>query len=74
MSFAWISPPPATRRFVFVTSRQGRRRRGLEEDGEDIEVLELSLDTALAMISTAEIADAKTIMLLQYAKLHGVLE
>ncbi|MCF5931034.1 GDP-mannose pyrophosphatase, partial [Xanthomonas perforans] len=29
---------------------------------------------ALAMIGSGEIADAKTIMLLQYAKLHGVLE
>ncbi|MCL1499832.1 hypothetical protein M3O40_10345, partial [Xanthomonas nasturtii] len=46
---------------------------GVEEDGEEIEVLELSLDAALAMIATGEIAAAKTIMLLQYAKLHDVL-
>ena len=42
-------------------------------EGEEIEVLELPLDTALAMIESGEIADGKTIMLLQYAKLHGVL-
>lgn len=35
---------------------------GLEEDGEEIEVLELPLHTALAMIDSGEIADAKTIM------------
>ena len=32
-----------------------------------------ALDAALAMIATGGIADAKTIMLLQYAKLHGLL-
>jgi GDP-mannose pyrophosphatase NudK len=46
---------------------------GLEHEGEDIEVLELGIDDALAMIETGEIADAKTIMLLQYARLKGIL-
>ena len=40
---------------------------GIAEEGEDIEVLELPIDEALAMISDGRIADAKTIMLLQYA-------
>jgi hypothetical protein len=43
---------------------------GLASEGEDIEVLELSIDEALAMISDGRIVDAKTIMLLQYAALH----
>jgi nudix-type nucleoside diphosphatase (YffH/AdpP family) len=43
---------------------------GLEGEGEDIEVLELPLADALRMIENGEIADGKTIMLLQYAKLH----
>jgi nudix-type nucleoside diphosphatase (YffH/AdpP family) len=43
---------------------------GLADEGEDIEVLELDFDQAYAMISTAEICDGKTIMLLQYAALH----
>ena len=34
------------------------------------EVLELPIDSALAMISDGRIVDAKTIMLLQYAALH----
>lgn len=44
---------------------------GDAEEGEDIEVLELGLDTALAMIATGEIADGKTIMLLQAARLSA---
>jgi nudix-type nucleoside diphosphatase (YffH/AdpP family) len=43
---------------------------GNPDEGEDIEVLELSIDEALAMIVQGRIMDAKTIMLLQYAKLH----
>lgn len=44
---------------------------GLAAEGEDIEVLELPFAKALEMITTGEIADAKTIMLLQWAALHG---
>ena len=43
----------------------------MAEEGEDIEVLELGFDAALAMIGTGEISDGKTIMLLQWAALHG---
>jgi nudix-type nucleoside diphosphatase (YffH/AdpP family) len=43
---------------------------GLADEGEDIEVLELPIDSALAMIADGRIADAKTIMLLQYAALN----
>ncbi len=37
---------------------------GAEGEGEDIEVLEMPLDEALAMIGTGQIVDAKTIILL----------
>jgi len=43
---------------------------GNPDEGEDIEVLELRIDEALAMIAGGRIMDAKTIMLLQWAKLH----
>lgn len=43
---------------------------GLADEGEDIEVLELPFDQALAMIADGRIADAKTIMLLQHLALH----
>jgi len=43
---------------------------GLKDEGEEIEVLELPFDEALAMIADGRIVDAKAIMLLQYAALH----
>jgi nudix-type nucleoside diphosphatase (YffH/AdpP family) len=43
---------------------------GLAEEHENIEVLEYSFDQAYQMIATGEIVDAKTIMLLQYAKIN----
>ena len=46
---------------------------GNRGEGEDIEVLELPLETALQMIERGEIIDGKTIMLLQYLKLHQIL-
>ncbi|WP_425285226.1 NUDIX domain-containing protein [Devosia insulae] len=46
---------------------------GLEDEGEDIEVLELGIDAALDMIASGEIADAKTIMLLQHVRLKRIL-
>jgi nudix-type nucleoside diphosphatase (YffH/AdpP family) len=44
---------------------------GHAHEGEDIEVLEMTLDQALAMVASGEIIDAKTIILLQAAKLRG---
>jgi GDP-mannose pyrophosphatase NudK len=38
---------------------------GLPDEGEDIEVIELEFEQAFAMISTGEIRDMKTIILLQ---------
>ncbi|MGY1749447.1 NUDIX domain-containing protein [Modestobacter sp. SYSU DS0511] len=43
---------------------------GLAEEGEDIEVVELGFDDALARIGS-DIVDAKTILLLQWAALSG---
>jgi len=43
---------------------------GVASEGEDIEVVELDIDEALAMVDDRRIVDAKTIMLLQYASLH----
>ena len=45
---------------------------GLEGEGEDIEVVRLPFATALGMVGSGEIADAKTIILLQYAALNRV--
>lgn len=46
---------------------------GLEEEGENIEVLELDFNETLSMIDNGEIKDAKTIMLLQHLRLKNIL-
>lgn len=43
---------------------------GLEEESEDIEVMQLSFDEAYNKVQSGEIEDAKTVILLQYAKLN----
>lgn len=45
---------------------------GLEAEHEEIEVLEINFETAMAMVSNGEINDAKTVVLLQYAKLNNL--
>ncbi len=72
---AFMSPGSVTERLYFFVAEYEAAMRignggGLAEEGEDIEVLELSIDTALAMIADGRIVDAKTIMLLQYAALN----
>ncbi|TRX16610.1 GDP-mannose pyrophosphatase NudK [Flavobacterium franklandianum] len=46
---------------------------GLEHEQEEIEVIEMPFEEAYALIATGEIKDAKTIMLLQYAKINGLV-
>ncbi|HEY1192899.1 GDP-mannose pyrophosphatase NudK [Flavobacterium sp.] len=46
---------------------------GLDAEQENIEVLEFTFDQAYAMIESGEITDAKTIMLLQHAKIKGLI-
>lgn len=46
---------------------------GLDAEQENIEVLEYTFEEAFAMIQTGEIKDAKTIMLLQYAKINNLV-
>jgi nudix-type nucleoside diphosphatase (YffH/AdpP family) len=72
---AFMSPGAVTEKLHFFVAEYEASMRvgsggGLEDEGEDIEVLELPIDQALAMIDDGRIADAKTIMLLQYAALH----
>ena len=46
---------------------------GLDAEQENIEVLEYTFDEAYAMFESGEITDAKTIMLLQHAKIKGLV-
>jgi nudix-type nucleoside diphosphatase (YffH/AdpP family) len=72
---AFMSPGSVTEKLHFFVAEYEPSMRvgsggGLADEGEDIEVLEPSIDEALAMIADGRIVDAKTIMLLQYAALH----
>lgn len=71
---AFMSPGSVTEKLWFFIAEYTEADRlsdggGLEEEGEDIEVLEWPLNRALEAISTGEIMDAKTIMLLQHVAL-----
>jgi nudix-type nucleoside diphosphatase (YffH/AdpP family) len=72
---AFMSPGAVTEKLHFFVAEYDSDMRvgsggGLASEGEDIEVLELPIDAALAMIQDGRIVDGKTIMLLQYAALH----
>ncbi|MDX3695598.1 NUDIX domain-containing protein [Streptomyces europaeiscabiei] len=72
----YMSPGSVTERVSFYAASYGPSTRtheggGLDEEGEDIELVELPFRRALEMIRGGEIADAKTIMLLQWAALEG---
>ena len=70
----FMSPGALTEKIHFFVGEYEPEMRcgaggGLAHEGEDIEVLELPFDEALAMSLDGRIVDAKTIMLLQYAAL-----
>src|SRR4030088_1332565 len=72
---AFMSPGAITEKLHFFVAAYEPHMRvgsggGIASGGEDIEVLELPIDQALAMIGDGRIVDAKTIMLLQYAALN----
>lgn len=74
----YMSPGSVTETIDFFVAEYSKDMKksdggGLDDEQENIEVLELGFEQALQMIATGEIKDAKTIMLLQYAKIHGLL-
>jgi len=75
---AYMSPGSVTEILYFFVAEYSRSMKvneggGVAHEEENIEVLELDFDQAMEMIEGGEIRDAKTIMLLQYAKLHDLL-
>lgn len=67
---AYTSPGSLTEKCAcflaqYTPGRKVAEGGGLAGEGEDIEVFELAFDAALAMIESGEIADAKTILMLQ---------
>jgi len=72
---AFMSPGAVTEKLHFFVAEYEPRMRvgaggGIASEGEDIDVMELPVDEALAMVASGRIVDAKTIMLLQYAALN----
>jgi nudix-type nucleoside diphosphatase (YffH/AdpP family) len=72
----FMSPGSVTEQLHFYAAPYDAHTRetaggGLADEGEEIGVLELDIDEALAMIENGRIADAKTIMLLQWSVLRG---
>jgi GDP-mannose pyrophosphatase NudK len=75
---AYMSPGSVTEILYFFVAEYSKAMKvsdggGLEKEQENIEVLEILFDKAMQMIDKGEIKDAKTIMLLQYAKLKNLL-
>ncbi len=72
---AYMSPGSVTEILHFFVGEYSKEQKvneggGVDGEQENIEVLELVFDKAWGMIGTGEIRDAKTIMLLQYARLN----
>ena len=75
---AYMSPGSVTEVLYFFvaeyeSSMKVNEGGGVEQEQENIEVLELSFDKAMDMMNDGSIRDAKTIMLLQYAKLNELV-
>ena len=74
----YMSPGSVTERLAFFAARYTPADRlndggGAAGEGEDIEVIEMTLDDALAAVTRGEIVDGKTVILLQHARLAGLL-
>lgn len=75
---AYMSPGSVTEILYFFAAEYSKAMKvseggGLGEEQENIEVLELGFDETYDMIRSGAIKDGKTIMLLQYAKLHELV-
>ena len=72
---AYMSPGAVTEKVHCFVARYDESAAvsdggGLVQEGEDIEVIELNFNEALAMVYDGRIADGKTIMLILHAALH----
>ncbi|MGY6125578.1 NUDIX domain-containing protein [Paraburkholderia strydomiana] len=76
---AYMSPGSVTEKLYFYLGEYDASTRvndggGIEDEGEDLEVLEMPLGTALQLVRSGEIVDGKTIMLLQHLALSEIAE
>ncbi len=75
---AYMSPGSVTEILYFFVAAYTKDHKvndggGVEHEQENIEVLELPFAQALEMVASGEIRDGKTIMLLQYAQIQGLV-
>jgi GDP-mannose pyrophosphatase NudK len=75
---AYMSPGSVTEILYFFIAEYAKDMKvneggGVAHEEENIEVLEMDFNKALTKIDSGEIQDAKTIMLLQYLRLKGIL-
>jgi GDP-mannose pyrophosphatase NudK len=75
---AYMSPGSVTEILHFFIAEYSEAMKvneggGVVGEEENIEVLTVDFDEALAMIDEGKIKDAKTIMLVQYLRLKGIL-
>jgi nudix-type nucleoside diphosphatase (YffH/AdpP family) len=76
---AYMSPGAVTEiiHFFIAEYDDGMKKSaggGLASEHENIEIIEMPFETAYQMIATGEIVDAKTIMLLQHAKINSLFD
>jgi GDP-mannose pyrophosphatase NudK len=75
---SYMSPGAVTEILYFFVAEYDSSMKvssggGLEHEHEEIDVIEIPFDQAYFMITSGEIKDAKTIMLLQYAKINNLV-
>lgn len=75
---SYMSPGSVTEILHFFIAEYSKEMKvsdgcGLVHEQENIEVLELDSNKACSMISSGEIKDGKTTLLLQYAKINQLL-
>ena len=71
----FMSPGSVTERVSFFVAEYTPNDRvddggGLDDEGEDIEVIEIGLDEAVEQVADGRIVDGKTVLLLQWAQLN----
>jgi GDP-mannose pyrophosphatase NudK len=73
---AYMSPGSVTEKLFFFIAHYNdtlKKSEGGGVEDEDIEVMEIPFETALKMVQSGEIADGKTIMLLQHLLIQKLM-
>lgn len=75
---AYMSPGSVTEILYFFVAEYADDMKvgdggGCDTEQENIEVMEIPFSEAIAMVTSGEIKDAKTMLLIQYAQINGLL-